>query len=82
VDIVIFYPDNTELKLLINMDFFIKGFKKQEFQSILLSMMKEINIIAGQILQFDNDGPDTIVRVNDSIIRKLSQEQLAQLKEI
>ncbi len=64
------------------MIFPIKGFKKRQFESTLLSIMKENNIIVGEILHFDNDGPNTIVRVNDSIIEKLSQEQLAQLKEI
>jgi len=67
------------------MEFVLKSYKKIEFDSTLKNLLHENEIhVPGIVVTYNEDGSagKTTAIVNDSIIGKLSKEQINELKSI
>ena len=63
------------------MQFAIKAYKQQEFQDTFFGFAKELKMNPG-MLTFHRDGEKVVAIVQDNVIEKLTDEQLAELKTI
>lgn len=63
------------------MEFKMRAFKKPEFESLIKQITTD-NKIGFGMLTFNYDGDDVTAIVQDSVIEKLSAEELSALKAI